>query len=125
MSVQRHSCFTLACDACRSPFEEREEQILPHFDTTDAAIAHAVEAGWHLDEDGNLYCDRCIAIATCVAEGHDLTPWMPCVCRGEHPDHALWGCGLLRYCERPGCDHAEQATLASLPTTDEPTSFGR
>ncbi|MDT0351664.1 cryptochrome/photolyase family protein [Pseudonocardia charpentierae] len=54
-----------------------------------------------------------------------LPPWMPCVCEGRNPDHALFGCGLLRYCQRDGCDAAEAATLANLPTTDEPRAPGR
>ena len=125
MSVLRVTCHVAECDACRASLEDHDEAYVPHFDTTDAAIDAAVDQGWILDHDGTLYCPRCVALARCTSDGHDFTPWMPCVCQGSHPDHALWGCGLLRYCERLGCQHAESATLATLPTTDEPTSFGR
>ena len=125
MSVERHRCFTVACDACRAALEDRDEGYLPHFDTEDAAIAAALDEGWRIDTDGALFCARCLAIATCLTDGHDLSDWTPCACQGQLPDHALWGCGLFRWCRRTHCDHTEAATLATLPTTDEPTSFGR
>ncbi len=125
MSIHQHRCYSVACDACRAALEDPEEGYIPYFDTDDAATAAALERGWRIDSDGALFCDRCVARATCLTDGHDMTVWMPCVCHGSHPDHALWGCGLLRYCQRTGCDHAEAATLASLPTTDEPHASGR
>ena len=118
MSAEHRICWVLVCDACRGELEYPDGDYTPHFDV-------ALELGWQLDTDGRTYCHRCVAIAVCLTDGHDLTVWMPCVCHGSHPDHALWGCGLLRYCERPGCDHAESATLATLPTTDGPHAFGR
>jgi hypothetical protein len=125
MSIDRRTCYVVNCDACRIGLEDLDEAFIPHFDSPDAANEHAAEKGWHVDIDGNLYCPRCLALARCRTDGHDLTVWMPCVCEGSHPDHALWGCGLLRYCQRDGCQHAETATLATLPTTDEPHTFGR
>ena len=125
MSAEHRICWVLVCDACRGELEYPDEDYTPHFDNVDQATDVALELGWQLDTDGHTYCHRCVAIAVCLNDGHDLTVWMPCVCQGSHPDHALWGCGLLRYCERPGCDHAEAATLATLPTTDEPHAFGR
>lgn len=125
MSINSRRCYVVTCDACRTGLEDRDEGFIPHFDTEDAALAYALDDGWHIDVDGHLYCRRCVAIAWCLTDGHDYTPWMPCACQGAYPDHALWGCGLLRYCQRDGCDHAESATLASLPTTDEPTTPGR
>ena len=125
MSIERRICYVVACDACRAELQNDDEGYIPHFDTSDAATNAAVDEGWHVDVDGRLYCPRCIAIAWCLTDGHDYTVWMPCICQGRHPDHALFGCGLLRYCQRDGCDAAETATLATLPTTDEPQSFGR
>ena len=125
MSIDRRTCYVAACDACRDVLTDHDEGYVPYFDSPDAATDAALGEGWTLDTDGQLYCPRCIAMAYCATDGHDLTVWMPCVCGGRHPDHALWGCGLLRYCQRIGCQHAETATLATLPTTDEPTSFGR
>ena len=115
----------LVCDACRRELEDPDNDFVPHFDTADAATDYALHVGWQLDTDGHTYCHRCVATARCLTDGHDYTVWMPCICRGRHPDHALFGCGLLRYCQRDGCDAAETATLATLPTTDEPQSFGR
>ncbi len=125
MSAEHRICWVLVCDGCRTELYDPDGEFVPHFDTEDTALAYALDRGWRIDTVGALFCDRCIALALCVADGHDYTPWLPCACQGSHPDHALWGCGLLRYCQRTGCDHAESATLASLPTTDEPTSFGR
>ncbi len=125
MSLQRHRCYTLVCDACRRQLEDPVEDFVPHFDTADVAFDYAHAQGWQVDTDGATYCHRCVAIATCLDRGHDYTPWMPCACQGSHPDHALFGCGLLRYCQTDGCDAAEAATLASLPTTDEPRAPGR
>ena len=115
----------LVCDACRRELEDPDNDFVPHFDTADAATDYALHVGWQLDTDGHTYCHRCVATARCLTDGHDYTVWMPCICRGRHPDHALFGCGLLRYCQRDGCDAAETATLATLPTTDEPTTPGR
>ena len=125
MSIRRLTCHFVSCDACRTGLQDDDEGFIPHFDTPEAATDFAADAGWHVDIDGHLYCPRCIATVRCVTDGHDYTPWMPCVCRGRRPDHALFGCGLLRYCQRGGCDAAEAATLATLPTTDEPTTPGR
>jgi len=125
MSAEHRICWVLVCDTCRDQLLDPDEEFVPHFDTVDDATEHALTQGWLLDTDGHTSCHRCVATATCLDEGHDFTPWMPCACHGAHPDHALWGCGLLRYCQRRGCDHAESATLATLPTTDEPTTFGR
>ena len=125
MSIDRRPCYVVSCDACRADLHSDDEGYIPHFDTADAAIGHAADDGWHLDIDGHLYCPTCIAVARCLTDGHDYTPWMPCCCNGSHPDHALFGCGLLRYCQRDGCDAADSATLATLPTTDEPHTPGR
>ena len=125
MTIQRHRCYTVACDACRTSLEDRHEGYLPHFDTEDTAIASALEQGWRIDTDGNLYCQRCLDLARCLTDGHDYGPWIPCHCHGRIPDHALWGCGLFRTCQRDGCAITEDTDLAHLPTTDEPTSFGR
>ena len=125
MSAEHRICWVLVCDTCRDQLQDPDEEFVPHFDTVDDATEHALTVGWLLDTDGHTYCHRCVATATCLDQGHDYTPWMPCACHGAHPDHALWGCGLLRYCQRSGCDAAEAATLATLPTTDEPTTFGR
>ena len=124
MSIDRRHCYVVACDACRAAFEH-DDGYIPHFDTADTAIDAAADAGWHLDTDGRLYCPRCLALAYCATDGHDYSPWMPCACKGAHPDHALWGCGLVRICWRTGCAHTETATLATLPTTDEPHTPGR
>ena len=125
MSAEQQTCWVLACDACRTHLQDPDEDYTLHFDTLDAATDYALTVGWQLDTDGHAWCHRCVAIAVCLTDGHDYTPWMPCACNGTHPDHALWGCGLLRYCQRHGCDAAETATLATLPTTDEPTTPGR
>ena len=125
MGLQRLRCYSMVCDACRRPLEDRDNDFVPHFDTPADATDYAQILGWQLDIDGTTYCHRCVAIATCLTDGHDYTPWMPCACQGRHPDHALFGCGLLRYCQTDGCDAAETATLATLPTIDEPRAPGR
>jgi hypothetical protein len=124
MSIERQCCYLVVCDSCRASHGEPDSEIVLHFDTPDTAIADAIDAGWQIDTDGHLLCHRCVASAHCTQVGHDYTPWMPCACEGAYPDHALWGCGLLRYCQRTGCEHAESATLAALPTTDEPPRLG-
>ena len=125
MSLESHRCYVMACDACRTGLHDPDGDYTLHFDTADDATDYALTQGWQLDTDGRTYCHRCLAVARCLTDGHDYTPWMPCICKGRHPDHALFGCPLLRYCQRHGCDAAETATLATLPTTDEPHTFGR
>ena len=125
MSAEQRVCWVLVCDSCRTDLEDPDNDYVPHFDTLDAATDYALTVGWQLDADGHAWCRSCVVIATCVTDGHDYTPWMPCVCQGREADHALFGCGLLRYCQRDGCDAAEAATLATLPTTDEPHTPGR
>ena len=125
MSIRRIHCFTVTCDACRLGPEDPDGGFIPHFDTEDAALTNALDQGWRIDTDGALYCAHCLDIATCVAEGHDYGPWTPCACRSLLPDHALWGCGLVRTCRREHCGDSDFTDLAHLPTTDEPTSFGR
>ncbi len=85
MSAEHRICWVLVCDACRTELHDPDEEFVPHFDTVDAATDHALTQGWQLDTDGHTYCHHCVAIATCLADGHDYTPWMPCVCQGAHP----------------------------------------
>ena len=119
MSAEQRICWVLVCDTCRTDLEDPDNDYVPHFDTLDAATDYAHRVGWQLDTDGRIVCDRCTATAACTVRGHDFTPWRPCACQARIPDHALFGCGLLRTCHR--CDTAPKpATLAALPTTDEP-----
>ena len=64
MSIERHRCFVPACDACRADLHDVDEGYIPHFDTEDAALTHALDSGWRIDTDGHIYCDRCLDIAT-------------------------------------------------------------
>jgi len=125
MSTERHTCYTVSCDACRSGLEDRDEGFTPHFDTEDAAIGSAADDGWHVDIDGHLYCPRCIAAVHCLTDGHDYGPWIPCHCAGRVPGHDTHGCGLFRSCCRDGCDFYEDTDLAHLPTTTDPPLPGR
>ena len=126
MSIEKVTCFTIACDGCRLVFDEDTDGHSVHFDSPDAALAYITEeAGWVVTTNGHIQCPRCWATLVCDQHGHAYSPWHPCACHGRYADHALFGCGLFRYCQRPGCDHFGLATLAALPTIDEPTHPGR
>jgi hypothetical protein len=122
MSIDRVHCYIVSCDDCRQRFDETGVDYVVHFDTPDEAIGYITEHGWTLTENGAPRCNRCTASIRCGRDGHDYSPWHPCACQGHIPDHALFGCGLFRYCHT--CDHHEIATLAQLPTVEEPHAFG-
>jgi hypothetical protein len=125
VSIDRVICHVVTRDACGLGPEYHDGGYTPHFDTADAALAAALDLGWRLDSDGAVFCNNCLDIATCLAEGHDYGPWEPCWCHGRLPDHALGGFGLFRTCRRDGCGDSDFTDLAHLPTTDEPTRYGR
>ncbi|QYN36252.1 hypothetical protein K1T35_02660 [Pseudonocardia sp. DSM 110487] len=123
MSIDHTRCYVVTCDTCRTTFDETGADYVVHFDTPDEAIGYITEHGWTLTDSGEPRCLRCTARIGCDRDGHDFSLWHPCACNGRIPDHALYGCGLLRFCF--ACDHHETATLATLPTTAEPHTFGR
>ena len=124
MSAEHRICWVLVCDTCRAELQDPNEDTVPHFDTIDAATDHALGLGWQFDTDGHTYCHRCVAIATCRTVGHDFTPWLPCICQGAHPDHALWGCGLLRFLPAPRLRH-RRVSDSRVPSDDRRTHHTR
>lgn len=124
MSIEAHRCYVLTCDNCNYICDVDNAGYIVHFDTPDQAMESAAADGWGVTETGLLHCPTCIARHLCESDGHHMSPWWPCMCKGRIPDHALFGCGLFRFCER-GCPHVENTTLAALPVTDEPTRPGR
>lgn len=122
MSINRITCYIVTCTDCRTVFDETGSDLIVHFDTPDQAIAYVTEHGWTFTDAGDPRCHRCTTHIRCARDGHDYSPWHPCHCRGQIPDHALFGCGLFRFCH--DCAHHETATLATLPTTAEPHTFG-
>jgi len=124
MSTRRTTCYVATCDGCRLDFDESGPQgVTLHFDTENDALGAAVADGWQITEAGLLLCRLCLARRLnplCLERGHDYSDWTPCACQGRIPDHALFGCGLFRYCLRDHCDGHDAATLAALPTVDEP-----
>jgi hypothetical protein len=122
MSIDRVHCYVVICDRCRTTFDETNDRII-HFDTPDEAILYITQDGWTLTENGEPRCRRCTGRAICSRDGHDYGPWHPCYCNGQILEHAIHGCGMFRYCNE--CDHHETATLATLPTIEEPHTFGR
>jgi hypothetical protein len=123
MSIERTRCYIVTCDTCHTTFDETGADYVVHFDTPDEAIGYITEHGWTLTDTGEPRCHRCTTASHCARDGHDYTHWHPCACQGHIPDHTLYGCGLFRYCR--DCDHHETATLADLPTVEEPHTFGR
>jgi hypothetical protein len=123
VSIDRVHCYIVSCDDCRRQFDETGADYVVHFDTADDATTYVTEHGWTLTENGDPRCTRCTARLHCDRDGHDYSPWHPCACQGRVPDHALYGCGLFRFCH--DCDHHETASLADLPTVEEPHTFGR
>jgi hypothetical protein len=124
VSIQRITCYMVTCDDCRTGFDEPGADYVVHFDTPDDALGYITECGWELTESGSPICHHCAADRRCSRDGHQFSQWHPCACRGAIPDHALFGCGLFRFCQRDGCGHIENRTLAQLPTTQEPTTPG-
>ncbi|MGI5131619.1 hypothetical protein ACQEVB_32780 [Pseudonocardia sp. CA-107938] len=125
MSIESHRCYVLTCDTCNYVCDtDGDAGYIVHFDTPDEALDHVAADGWTVTEDGLIHCPRCTAIRECGTHGHQLSDWHPCYCQGRIPDHALFGCGLFRFCHRPGCDHLDTADLHSLPVADEPTRPG-
>jgi hypothetical protein len=121
MSIQRVDCYLISCSICRSPYETNDGAIL--FWSADEALSYVTEHdGWTVTESGNPICSSCTAGLRCARDGHDYSPWHPCHCAGRIPEHALFGCGLFRFCH--DCDHHENATLATLPTIEDPRAFG-
>ena len=119
MSIRRETCYVIDCDDCRAVFDENGDSIF-HFTSPEAAETSATETGWIITPDGRHLCARCWATYACTTFGHAYSIWEPCACRGALPSHSITGCGFYRYCTRQGCDHEQEATLATLPTTDEP-----
>jgi hypothetical protein len=120
VSTESHRCYLLSCDHCATGYAEDTAGYVLHFDTPDDAIEHAEGAGWRLTGTGDIHCPRCVTHFECTHNGHALSDWMVCACRGVIPDHARFGCGLFRFCQREHCDHYVTATLAALPETHEP-----
>jgi hypothetical protein len=123
MSIEHRICHVVVCDACRGDLDDGTEGFIPHFDTADTALDAALGQGWSLDTDGHIYCHRCVALARCLTDGHDYSPWIPCHCGGRIAGHDTTGCGLFRSCQR--CGHHDDTDLAHLPTTPEPRVPGR
>lgn len=124
MSVYPCSCYLVTCDQCRIAFDENDECIV-YFETEDDAIRHIADNGWTVTANGEYLCYRCWTTVQCDNDGHRWEHWHPCNCGGAIADHSIHGCGLYRYCARPGCEEFQVATLATLPTIDEPTVPGR
>ncbi len=122
MTIRRVHCYVVTCDTCRTAFDHTGADYIVHFDTPDEAISNVTEHGWTLTEAGDPMCDRCTADIRCARNGHDYSPWYPCACHGQIPEHAVFGCGLFRFCH--DCADHETATLAQLPTIEEPHAFG-
>jgi hypothetical protein len=120
MSIQRFHCFVVSCDICHTVFDEAGDHVI-HFDTELEAVNYVADYGWVITETGSPICNRCALVLNCQQDDHAFSDWIPCYCRGRIPDHALFGCGLFRYCRRDGCEQHETSTLAHLPTTDEPS----
>jgi hypothetical protein len=121
MSLRKITCYVVSCDDCRTEFDSGAGDYIVHFDTPDDAEHYVTaEAGWIILADGRHLCGPCWASYACATFGHVYSPWCPCNCKGAIAGHDITGCGLFRYCIRQGCGHEEEATLADLPTIDEP-----
>lgn len=119
--IRRLHCFVVECDDCRVAFGEDEaDGYTLHFTTDQEALDHLAASAWTLSSPGRLHCGSCTAVHLCVDLGHDWGPWKVCACHGHIPAHDTNGCGLFRVCHR--CAISEDATLANLPTTDQPSS---
>ncbi|MGH3611160.1 MAG: hypothetical protein ACRDRK_00765 [Pseudonocardia sp.] len=119
MSIRKHICFVVACDDCRTGFDESQDYLV-HFDTADDAMTYIAEHGWIINTDGHTRCPRCWVLVICDQFGHDWGPWIPCHCKGLIPVHVATGCDLYRLCRRHGCTDQQISTFANLPTIDEP-----
>ena len=125
MSIDRVNCYVVSCDTCGIAYNQTGgDGYIVHFDGPDDAIAAISDCGWTLTENGDPRCLSCTADIRCARNGHDYGPWYPCHCNGCIPDHARFGCGLIRFCEEDGCGHSERTTVAQLPTTTEPATPG-
>ncbi|MCO1657437.1 hypothetical protein [Pseudonocardia humida] len=121
MSIRKLTCYIVVCDGCGIAFDELVGDYTVHFDSPEAGEAYVTEEStWLITVNGQHMCECCWAKYACTEAGHIYTAWQPCGCKGEIPDHRTHGCGLWRACHRRGCLFTEDATLASLPTIDEP-----
>jgi hypothetical protein len=120
VSIYPITCYIARCDECRLAYDETGDGYVAHFADRDNALAVITDVGWSVDVNGTIVCPRCF----CRRRGHDYSPWIVCFCNGSVIEHALNGCGFYRDCRHNGCDFYEFATLAELPTIDEPAAPG-
>jgi hypothetical protein len=121
MSFYEEKCYVVVCDGCGIAFDESAGNGIVHFDTRESGEAYVTEEGdWLITVDGQHMCECCFARYACNLTGHLYTDWQPCACQGTIPGHDTHGCGLWRACHRRGCLFHEDATLAQIPTIDEP-----
>jgi hypothetical protein len=120
MSIRKLTCYIVICDICGIAFDEQANDYTVHFDSPEAGESYVTEeSNWTISEQGQHFCWPCWALFACTNYGHLFTPWQPCACKGTIVGHET-GCGLVRICRRSGCARIEHATLAELPTIDEP-----
>src|SRR3954453_16702429 len=60
-------CWTLICDRCGDGWQDDAGQ--PHFDSEDAGLRYARDAGWTLTATGAL-CRQCTLCGVCSLTGH-------------------------------------------------------
>ncbi len=117
--IRRVRCFVAECDDCHVAAGDDEQGYTIHFDTDGDVLDHLTTGSWTVTPDGHLRCPVCTARHLCGRLDHLWDVWHVCCCHGAIPRHHTNGCPLVRSCAQ--CGAFDEATLAHLPTTDEPT----
>ncbi len=122
MTLRRITCFVVGCDDCHTDLDCEDLGFVVHFDTDREALDYLAAHSWTVTDNGHLRCPTCSARHLCGRFDHAWDVWHVCCCHGAIPRHHTGGCPLVRSCAQ--CGAQDEATLAHLPTTDEPTARG-
>lgn len=87
-----HSCVALSCGECDEPLADDDEHI-PHFRSTDKALADAAKKYDWVVTDVLVCCPQCASKRECVATGHQFP---------EHPDYTTADGIEVRWCSNCG-----------------------
>ena len=93
MTWRRATCWVLLCDRCDDGWADPAG--LPHFESRDDAVQHALADGWAVTT-ARVLCPQCALCDACSIGGHKWSSW---IAAGPFPSAAggTWH-GRVRYC---------------------------